>query len=308
MLRATVVLADQVSWLGVALLVEPWRIANRLDSRPAARWQLATASGAPAIASNGMPIPVDAALDTVDRDVDAILLYTSEAPESSLAPQLLHWLADRAEEPALLGGIDTGAEALATAGLLTGHLAALHYEEIPAFRERHRDLELAFASYNIEGRRATCAGGTATLDFSLALLSRFASDAIAARTAEVLIYDRRSTLPTPEVAGEGWLDPRLGRAIHSMAHGLADPGVVQRAAAAANVSGRQLQRLFRAELDTTPLRFATDLRVRRAQTLLVETRLPITTIAFACGYGGVSEFARAFRRATGRSPSETRAA
>ena len=306
MLRATVVLSDQVSWLGVAMLVEPWRIANRLDDHPSARWELVTWSGEPATASNGMPIPVSGSVADADPDVDVVLLYTSEAPETTLPPELLQWLASRADDDVMLGGLDTGAEALAAAGLLTGHLAALHFEEIPAFRERHRDLELAFATYNIDERRATCAGGTATLDFSLALLSRFASDAIAARTAEVLIYDRRSTLPTPDLTGEGWLDPRLGRAIHSIAHGLADPGVVRRAATAAGLSERQLLRLFRSELGTTPLRFATDLRVRRARTLLEETRLPVTTIAFACGYGGVSEFARAFRRATGLSPTEAR--
>ena len=72
------------------------------------------------------------------------------------------------------------------------------------------------------------------------------------------------------------------------------------AARAAGLSDRQLNRLFKRQLDTTPGAFATKVRLRRARSLLEETDLPIAEVALACGYAGSAEFARAWRRASAR--------
>jgi AraC family transcriptional regulator len=47
--------------------------------------------------------------------------------------------------------------------------------------------------------------------------------------------------------------------------------------------------------------------VRHAARLLLETRLPVTEVAFEAGFGDLSNFIRTFRKATGRSPRAFRA-
>jgi len=61
-------------------------------------------------------------------------------------------------------------------------------------------------------------------------------------------------------------------------------------------------RSFRAAVGTTPHQSILAARLRRAAKLLLETRLPVTDIAFEAGFGDLSNFIRTFRRATGRSP------
>ena len=61
-------------------------------------------------------------------------------------------------------------------------------------------------------------------------------------------------------------------------------------------------RSFRAAVGATPHQSLLAARLRRAAKLLLETRLPVTDVAFEVGFGDLSNFIRTFRRATGRSP------
>jgi AraC-like DNA-binding protein len=67
-------------------------------------------------------------------------------------------------------------------------------------------------------------------------------------------------------------------------------------AAAANISTRCLHKLFEAEHHTVSL-YIEGLRLDRARSDLLDPRLahrPISTIAYACGFGDLSGFNRAF--------------
>jgi AraC-like DNA-binding protein len=61
-------------------------------------------------------------------------------------------------------------------------------------------------------------------------------------------------------------------------------------------------RSFRAAVGATPHQSLLAARLRRAAKLLLETRLPVTDVAFEAGFADLSNFIRTFRRATGRSP------
>lgn len=77
-------------------------------------------------------------------------------------------------------------------------------------------------------------------------------------------------------------------------------------AAACNLSVSALERRFRKHLGKTPRQYITDVRLGHAQRLLVDTDKPIGTIALETGFADHSHFTRAFRRHSGRSPSEVR--
>jgi AraC family transcriptional regulator of adaptative response / methylphosphotriester-DNA alkyltransferase methyltransferase len=71
-------------------------------------------------------------------------------------------------------------------------------------------------------------------------------------------------------------------------------------------SRRQLQRAY-AEIGRTTFReHLTAVRMRRAAELLAGGRLTVREVARRVGYRQPAQFAKAFRRATGASPSEYR--
>ncbi len=71
-------------------------------------------------------------------------------------------------------------------------------------------------------------------------------------------------------------------------------------------SRRQLQRAFAEVGDTTFRDVLTAVRMERAAELLTDPRYSVRSIAFQVGYRQPAQFAKAFRRHHGLSPSEYR--
>ncbi len=84
------------------------------------------------------------------------------------------------------------------------------------------------------------------------------------------------------------------------------PVSVEDIAAAADVSRTTLFRVFKSELNTTPVDYLTAYRIAQAKTLLLETDLSITAVARSTGYEDNLYFSRVFRKITGITPTEYR--
>ncbi len=77
-------------------------------------------------------------------------------------------------------------------------------------------------------------------------------------------------------------------------------------ASGAGLSERQLERLFRKYLDTSPSRYARDFRLARARDLLRQTRMSVIEVAIACGFTTASHFTKSYRERFGSTPGEDR--
>jgi AraC family transcriptional regulator of adaptative response / DNA-3-methyladenine glycosylase II len=88
--------------------------------------------------------------------------------------------------------------------------------------------------------------------------------------------------------------------------GALDEGNVEQLAERLGVGERQLRRLFRQHLGATPIGVAQTRRVLLATQLLHETRLPITDVALASGFGSVRRFNESFQRLFARPPTALR--
>ena len=73
------------------------------------------------------------------------------------------------------------------------------------------------------------------------------------------------------------------------------------------LSSQRLARLTKRLFGLTPSQFITKSRIAAASRLLRETNRSVAEIAHACGFSDHSAFARAFRSATGVTPSQFRA-
>lgn len=81
---------------------------------------------------------------------------------------------------------------------------------------------------------------------------------------------------------------------------------VEDIASAAAVSRTTLFRIFRSELNTTPVDYLISFRLMQAKRLLLETDLSVSAIARSVGYEDSLYFSRAFVKNTGISPTDYR--
>ena len=77
-------------------------------------------------------------------------------------------------------------------------------------------------------------------------------------------------------------------------------------AAAAGVSEVYLRRLFLKETGKSPMAYLQHERIAEAKRHLSRTDASVTAVAALCGYSDVYVFCHAFKRETGKTPTEYR--
>ncbi len=114
----------------------------------------------------------------------------------------------------------------------------------------------------------------------------------------------------PEVAPgtPAWLGTPavVRRALRLIHDGALDDNSVVDLADRIGVGARHLNRLFAQHVGASPIAIAQTRRLQFAKRLLDETKLPITDIALASGYGSVRRFNHSFQQTYRRTPSDLR--
>ena len=77
-------------------------------------------------------------------------------------------------------------------------------------------------------------------------------------------------------------------------------------ARAAGMSERSLSRSFHSALGQSPIEYLLNVRLQRAEELLLAGPTPISQIAFEVGFGDANYFTRQFRKRRGLSPRQFR--
>lgn len=105
-------------------------------------------------------------------------------------------------------------------------------------------------------------------------------------------------------------DPKTLHAVKSVLRRIhadyAVPLSLEALAAEAGLSPKYFCRIFRQITGRTPIAYLQYYRLEKAAERLAATDDPITEVAFACGFGDISYFTKAFRRARGVSAREYR--
>ena len=94
----------------------------------------------------------------------------------------------------------------------------------------------------------------------------------------------------------------VSRALTMIEAGALDEGDVAALGERLGVGERQLRRLFRQHLGASPIAVAQTRRVLLAKQLIHQTRMPMTDVALASGFGSVRRFNESFHRLYQRSP------
>ena len=304
------VLLPEFSLMGLAQAVEPLFVANWLAQAELFRWSLVSVDGLSVRASNGIGLPIDAAVGEDDRYGTVIVVASFDAKRHARDQRLRSWLRRMARFGAEIGAVETGSEVLAAAGLLDGRRVAVHWYNLEGFRERYPTVEAVPVLYCLGQGRLSCAGATATLDLMLTWLADRSDPRLAGEVAQHLLLPHPRSAHLEQNAPEADLRQAAGavvqRALQVMAENVEEPLRCPALAARVGLSERQLQRHFRSEVGTSLGRQYLLVRLARAHQLLQQTDLRVTEIAVTCGFGSLEGFSRVYRREFGRSPSRDR--
>lgn len=96
------------------------------------------------------------------------------------------------------------------------------------------------------------------------------------------------------------------RGLRLIQEGALDTGSVEELAGRLGIGARHMHRLFIQHVGASPLAVAQTRRLHFAKRLIDDTRLPMTEIALASGFGSLRRFNDAFRHTYGRAPRDLR--
>jgi transcriptional regulator GlxA family with amidase domain len=280
-------------------------MANQLTQQVLFRWTVLSDDGGPVACSNGVPVMVDGPWNAAKPE-GIVLVVSGVEPEGKASVALGDWLRGLWRRGRMVGGLCTGAYALAQAGILKGRRFTMHWDNTTAFSENFPDLEPSRQVFSIDDRVMTCAGGVAAADLMLKLISdRFGAELGQEVMNMCLLTQRRDEADSQTASLATRLGTRHDKLLQAAAYleaRIEEELDLDGCADHLNLSRRQIERLFNRYLGLTPVRYMNDLRLARGRALLAETDMKVTDVAVACGYASTSHFSKSFRKKYGVSP------
>jgi transcriptional regulator GlxA family with amidase domain len=287
----------------LANAVEPLRAANSIAGRKLYDWQFLALDRVPVTSSSGLQVAPHDILQNARGDT--LLVMPSYGFRAHGGWRTLAGLRAASGRYGALAGLDTGSWLLALAGLLDGHRATIHWEELEGFTERFPDIDTQRERYVIDGNRITCSGAMAAFDLVLHLIGQDHGQALALEVAQ-LFMTRDSA--RSHSGGAGATSGYVNKALALMQEHLETPLPIPEIARRVGRSQKALATRMQAELGAGPAQVYRRLRLNLARKLTTETDLTIAEIALRAGYDDPSALTRAFRSEFGVTPRAMRSA
>src|SRR5690625_819968 len=280
-----------------------------MSGQPLSHSSLISENGGSATSSSGVVTLVGGGLEPLERN-DHLFLISGYAVQHKPTPGVLNYLRRERERGVPIGAIFSGAYVLARAGFLDGVKAAIHWDFHDLFSEEFPAVRLVRNVFVADQKFMTASGGPAAADLMLHLIARDHGTDLATAVADQMCYnavregsaEQRVSLQSRH----GMRSAHLTSAIRIMEENIETPLSPGEIAARIGISTRQMERLFGKYLNTSPSRYAMEMRLHRARNLIVQTELPMAEIAMACGFNSTSHFAKTFRSHFGVTPLRQR--
>ncbi|CAL2060124.1 MULTISPECIES: GlxA family transcriptional regulator [Streptomyces] len=313
-----IVLFDQVDLLDVTGPPEVFHLARR-ETEEAAAYDVVLAAETmdPVVTAAGVRVLPDVTFDALaSRSIDTVIVPGAvEADDGgrlrpTVDPVVVRRVRELSARARRMTSVCVGAHILAAAGLLDGKRATTHWSTAQQLAADHPAVEVdADPIFIRQGDVWTGAGISACLDLSLALIADDLGEAVALRVARQLVmYLKRPSgqsqfsVPLEQAS----TTRRIEDLRHYILRHIAEPLTVTQLAEHAHISDRQLTRIFKNELGTTPHAYIESVRVERARHQLESTDATLERVAAACGFGTLDTLVRSFRRRLDTTPTEYR--
>ncbi len=302
-------ISNNFSMLPLIAAMDPLRIANRMSGKPLYQWAVVTENGDSAVATNGMQLSAKYAAHNAP-DFDMIFVCGPYDPKSFNHRPTLDWLVAQSNRGIVIGGIETGCHILAQSGLLDGVRCTTHWENHAEFVEAFPKHQVSSDVYEIEGNRVTCSGGVVSMDMMLYIIEQQHGHELAASVSDTMIHPDIRHAGEPQrmniQARTGVSHPVLLECIELIEANVEQPLSPIELARLVGVSKRQLERLFRRYLNTTPARYYLTMRLEAARTMLQSSTMKIIDVAMACGFKSAGHFSSRYLSSYGVTPRSSR--
>ncbi|MFF5971530.1 GlxA family transcriptional regulator [Streptomyces sp. NPDC012769] len=313
-----IVLFEGVDLLDVTGPPEVFALLRReTDDGPGYEVVLAAETMDPVTTSAGVRVLPDTTFDALaTRAVDTLLVPGAVEMDERrrvhalVDPGVVDRVRSLAERTRRVTSVCVGAHILAAAGLLDGRRATTHWSTAQQLAADHPAVEVdADPIFIRDGNVWTGAGISSCLDLALALVADDFGETTALRIARQLVmYLKR---PSGQSQFSVPLEPvsttrRMEDLRHYISRNIGERLTLADLAASAHVSERQLTRIFKAELGTTPSAYVESARVEMARHQLESTDATLERITTLCGFGTTDTLIRAFRRRLDTTPMEYR--
>jgi transcriptional regulator GlxA family with amidase domain len=255
----------------------------------------------------GLVIRPDARFDTLAiQQLDLLVVCGGYRTELKAADEFIHLLRTAAERGVTLAGLWNGAWFLGSAGVLDGYRCAIHPEHRPALAEVSKAAHVTSEPYVIDRDRLTASSPSGAFHMALDWIKELHGKALVEGIEDILAFEEsryRRIKPAENIC----VSAPLREVVKLMDANLEEPLELEQLAVYAGRSRRQLERLFKEQLGTTPQRYYLELRITEARRLLQHTELSQVDVLVACGFVSPSHFSKCYSSYFGYRPSkETR--
>ena len=303
--RIDLLLADDFVLTEVAGIVDVLMIANRVSVKTAFEWRYLSLNGG--IKHSRTGVMIDTHPISPRPDVDYLFVLGNSDPHNPALSVRQHvsnytfrnaqvfLLAEAASRYIREAGDEAGAH-------------TTHWENSAMMQEGQGVHQLRGALAVQDGAVVTCAGMEATVDVTLGLIGRYVSAAAKMTVADILLHEKIRDFGTQQPFGGAGIaqtgDPELDMCLELMQANIEEPLPINELVRVLGMSNRSLERKFRMILGTTPNTYYREMRLSRANNLLLNTTLSIREIGLACGFGG--GFSGLYKRFFGVTPLAVR--
>ncbi|MHC8362608.1 GlxA family transcriptional regulator [Pseudomonas sp. LS2P72] len=256
------------------------------------------------ISDLGLVIRPDARFDcSVIQDLDLLVICGGYRTELKATDELISLLRAASDQGVGLAGLWNGAWFLGRAGLLDGYRCAIHPEHRPALAEISKATHVTSEPYVIDRDRLTASSPSGAFHMALDWIKVLHDKALVEGIEDILAFEEsryRRIKPTENVC----VSAPLREVVKLMDANLEEPLELEQLAVYAGRSRRQLERLFKEQLGTTPQRYYMELRITEARRLLQHTELSQVDVLVACGFVSPSHFSKCYSSYFGYRPSK----
>lgn len=303
-----IVVYDDVTLLDVAGAGEVFAEANRFGGDY--RIKVASVDGCDVRTSIGIRLGVSDSIASIESADTVLVAGSNELPARPVDPALVEAVKSLGGRTRRLASICTGSFILAQAGLLSGRRATTHWHNVRSLARAFPDVTVEpDAIFVRDGDVFTSAGISSGIDLALALVEQDHGPDLVRDVARWLVVYLKRAGGQSQFSALIEANPPPQSALRVVTEAIAtDPGAnhsVRSLAARAALSTRQLTRLFRSELQTTPAEYVEMVRIDLARAALDAGRT-VTDSARLAGFGSTETLRRAFVARLGVPPKTYR--
>ena len=262
---------------------------------------------------SGLSIVAHAYYQELEGQIDSLLVVSGVTTRNQCDDELATWLRRTVPACRRVGAVCISAFLLAQAGVLSNQRATVHWKYAHELACKYPRLCVDPNPIWVQaGNIYTSSGFSAGIDLALAWVDEDCGGKIAVEAArELVLFLRRPAAQTqlsitlaaqasdmrPIQELQVWIADNVSR------RNLSTSALANRV----SMSVRNFNRVFTADVGTTPAKYVLHLRVEAARRLLESSTHDLRHIARSVGFGSADGMRRAFVRVLGRSPREMRA-